>query len=93
MNWDMCCLCQKENDESVRCPAQQERFHSAYDILEKDLRDLEHLNALPKGVMVLDSKTMLAMKAVYHKSCRTVCNNSMVKRHELKLKRKSEVPN
>ncbi|MES9881863.1 MAG: hypothetical protein ABW185_13375 [Sedimenticola sp.] len=85
-------MCQKENDESVRCPAQQERFHSAYDILEKDLRDLEHLNALPKGVMVLDSKTMLAMKAVYHKSCRTVCNNSMVKRHELKLKRKSEVP-
>ena len=50
------------------------------------------MNALPKSVMILDAKTMLAKEAGYHKSCRTVCNNAMVKRAELKLKRMSDEP-
>ena len=90
MNRSLCCLCQKLKEDSVHCPVSQDRFHSGYDTMEKDLKDIEKLNALPKGMVMLDAQIMLARRAVYHKSCRLVCNNAMVKIPELKLKRISE---
>lgn len=46
LNWKLCCLCQQETDEDVRCPANQKRFHTSYETLEKDLYDLKNANAL-----------------------------------------------
>ena len=58
LDWTLCCLCQDHKKDTLRCPADVERFHSAYDTLEKDLQALEKLGALPNGFLVMDAKTL-----------------------------------
>ena len=91
LNWNLCCLCQQNtNNEELRCPASQKRFHSAYDTLENDLNDLKNVGAPPKRMEIFASASMLSNRAVYHKSCRTSYNQAAVKRVEMKLKRRSQ---
>ena len=94
MDWSLCCLCQGDVIDDLRCPANKECYNSAYYTLQKDLLDFDSINALPDALSLERlndgsgiAKTLLTKKAKYHKSCRTMLNRQMFLRAE-KSKRK-----
>ena len=95
IDWTMCCLCQTGSKKDLRCPADQERFHSAYDNLEKDHLDFDSISALPDllSLACLNdgsgiAKTCLINRANYHKNCRSQYNQDKFRRAEERNKRK-----
>ena len=82
VDWRLHCLCQSSNSQPL-----QNATKKGFVSLEKDLKDLEQLDALPfhidlqrlnNGTGIVS--TLITQKAVYHKNCRSVCNSSHVKR-------------
>jgi hypothetical protein len=82
IDWTLCCLCQSQKAHPL-----QNATEKGLSSLEKDLKDLEQLEALPFGIDLrrLDDgtgtvSTPVTHKAVYHKMCRSACNSTHVKR-------------
>ena len=92
IDWKLCCLCQSIKDDVLQTPTEQGLI-----TLEKDLTDFKQLNALPTGVNISNiddgsgvASTLLSRAAVYHKSCRSSCNNYRFKRLRDSLERQGE---
>jgi hypothetical protein len=85
MDWKLCCLCQTVKTEDLRCPTEEGLLS-----LERDLNDFMRIaSKLPKSITVsmssLDdgsgiASTLRSHSAGYHKSCRSCCNSTCVKR-------------
>ena len=84
IKWDLCCLCQSDKEEKLQTPKEEGLL-----TLERDLNDFKKYNVVPNSVVVsldkLDdgsgiAKTLKLKKARYHKSCRSYCSSSRVKR-------------
>ena len=82
IDWTLCCLCQCQKAQPL-----QNATEKGIATLEKDLKDLEQLGALPFGIDLghLDdgtgiASTLVSHKTVYHKTCRSACNSIHVKR-------------
>ena len=82
IDWTLCCLCQCKKAQPLQNATERGLIS-----LEKDLKDFEQLGALPFGIDLhrLDDgtgfvATLVGHKAVYHKTCRSVCNSIHVKR-------------
>ena len=89
-NWGLCCLCQSDKTGEALQTPKEEGLVS----LERDLKDLNAINAnnLPSGINVTISQlndgsgiaaTLKSHKA--HKTCRSYCSSSRVKRAREKL--------
>lgn len=83
-NWELCCLCQSEKNELLQTPKEESLL-----TLERDLNDFKKINAVPSGITFrfdqLDDNpgiaaTLRSHNAKYHKSCRSYCSSSRVKR-------------
>ena len=97
MNWELCCLCQSDtNQEALQTP-KEEGLKS----IERDLEDFNEIdrNNLPSGINVkIDqfndssgiAETLKSYKAKYHKSCRSYCSSSRVKRAREKLDKETD---
>ena len=84
VNWELCCLCQSDKNELLQTPKEE-----GLATLERDLNDYKEINAVPSGITVsldqLDdgsgvSATLRSHNAKYHKTCRSYCSSSRVKR-------------
>ena len=100
INWELCCLCQKEKSEEALQTLKEEGLLS----LERDLRDFHVIDdqTLPAGINItiaqLDDGSGIAeilklRKAKYHKKCRSYCSSSRVKRAREKLQRDGIIQN
>ena len=84
INWELCCLCQEENDERLQTPKEE-----GYASLERELLGFKDIGGVPSSMKVSWSKldegkgiatTLKAHDARYHKVCRSYCSNSRLKR-------------
>ena len=84
INWELCCLCQEENNERLQTPKEE-----GYASLERDLLGFKAISGKPSCMKVpwtkLDEGQGIAMtlkehSARYHKVCRIYCGNSRLKR-------------
>lgn len=83
MQWSKCCLCQMKKNDKLQTPKAD-----GYVSLQSHLQDLHKLNALPS--LIYDYKlldegpgivvTLHSHAAVYHKNCRSACNEQKVQR-------------
>ena len=89
INWELCYLCQTDKDECLQSPKEEGILS-----LERDLNDFREVNAVPTGISVnLDrlndgsgiSATLRSNNCKYHKTCRSYCSSSRVKRLRQKL--------
>lgn len=83
-NWQLCCLCQSDKDEHLQSPKEEGILS-----LERDLNNFKEINAVPSGIAVsleqLDdgsgiANTLRSNNCKYHKTCRSYCSSSRVKR-------------
>jgi hypothetical protein len=92
MNWGLCCLCQSDKTEETLQTPKEEGLVS----LERDLKDFNAIsgNKFPSGINVTISQlndgsgiaaTLKSHEARYHKTCRSYCSSSRVKRAREKL--------
>jgi len=92
MNWELCCLCQLDNTQEHLQTPKEEGLIS----LERDLKNFNAINTnkCPSGINVTIShlndgsgiaSTLKSHKARYHKTCRSYCSSSRVKRAREKL--------
>lgn len=86
MKWSMCCLCQLKKSEKLITPTAK-----GYSSIDSDLKVLASLNFLPITVNIelLDEGPGIAItldshNAVYHKTCRALCNSQKIKRAQEK---------
>ena len=79
-NWELCCFCQEKKTESLVCPYRKPQYHQSYVEVGADIDSFVE-NKLPLPLDVTKecllgqgfgnvSATLLAEKAVFHKSCR-----------------------
>ena len=92
-DWTLCCLCYLQKHEALVNPTEQ-----GLSTLERDLKDFVQLSALPSSINIsqLDDGTGIAATlhshgAVYHKSCRSLCNSYRVKRARDSFEKQGEV--
>jgi len=91
INWELCCLCQKEKSEEALQTPKEEGLLS----LERDLRDFHVIDdqTLPAGINItiaqLDDGSGIAetLKLRKAKKRRSYCSSSRVKRAREKLQR------
>ena len=83
IEWSKCCLCQLINNDKLQIPKAD-----GYVSLQSHLQKLHKLNKLPSfiyGYKLLDegpgiAVTLRSHSAVYHRNCRSACNEQKVKR-------------
>ena len=77
INWDVCVFCQQSKNEELVQPHKNSQYHRSYDTIQTFLF-IEEEGPLPfnmtKECLVeagadLLAKSLLTMKAVFHKSC------------------------
>ena len=92
MDWGLCCLCQTDTPQKTLQTPKEDGLVS----LETDLKDFNIIDAtnLPSGINVTISQlndgsgiaaTLKTNDAKYHKTCRSYCSSSRVKRAREKL--------
>ena len=84
LNWELCCLCQCSKNEQLQTPKEEGLL-----TLERDLNSFREINVVPSGIAVTFDQlhdgsgiaaTLRSHKAKYHKTCRSYCSSSRVKR-------------
>jgi hypothetical protein len=89
-NWGFCALCQKDNDDPLECPARSTRkpVGAGYVSLARDILAFQDIGHMPLSIDIgrLDEGkgvecTMVSNNAKWHKSCRVMFNQTMLKRH------------
>lgn len=89
VNWKLCALCQTETTEKLINPQnrKQKDGPSGYVSLAQNLEALREIDQLPEqvNIEVLDDgsgieSTITKNAAIWHKSCRLLCNSTTVKR-------------
>ena len=100
MNWELCCLCQLDKPHEALQTPKEEGLES----LERDLKDFNAISAdtRPPGINITISQlndgsgiaeSLKSHKARYHKTCRSYCSSSRVKRAREKLKKEADPQN
>ena len=88
-DWNLCLLCQDDNEEQLQCPADSKRSNigAGYVTLSENLIKFNEIGCLPKSVNLnaLDdgtgiANTLVQNHAKYHKSCYLRYNSTMLKR-------------
>uniref|UniRef100_UPI00358EAE2A uncharacterized protein n=1 Tax=Myxine glutinosa TaxID=7769 RepID=UPI00358EAE2A len=96
MNWELCCLCQLDKPHEALQTPKEEGLES----LERDLKDFNAISSdtRPPGINITISQlndgsgiaeSLKSHKAKYHKTCRSYCSSSRVKRAREKLKKEA----
>jgi len=84
INWELCCICQEDNNDRFQTPTEQ-----GFTSLERDLLGFKAIDVVPSGLKVswaqLDegqgiAVTLKAHSAKYHEVCRIYCSSSRLKR-------------
>ena len=99
-NWDLCIFCQQSKNEKHVQPHKKTQYHRSYDSIQTDIdKFIEEKVPLPfnmtKECLVVAgaeslAKSLLAMKAECHKSCRDLIRKKEVERfQDRQEKRKS----
>ena len=77
-DWNLCCLCQKEDGNSLQCPINSRNNKCGYKSLAINLMDpeIKKIDSMPMSINLarLDegrgiAETLLSHKAVYHMAC------------------------
>ena len=80
INWELCCLCQQDNNDLLQTPKDERLVN-----IERDLNEFKEISAVPSGVAVsLDqlndgsgvAATLRSNTTKYHKTCRSYRNCS-----------------
>ena len=87
IDWAKCCLCQTKSLDKLQTPKTD-----GYSSLEQNLTQLHELGALPSFLYDFNllnegpgiALTLHSHAAVYHKNCRSACNDQKVKRAQEK---------
>ena len=84
INWEPCCLCQSDTDEQLQTPREEGLLS-----LDRVMNAFKEMNASPSCIAVTSNQlndgsgiaaTLRLHNAKYHKTCRTYCSSSRVKR-------------
>jgi len=90
MDWDKCVICQKHTKDDLQCPANSKRNDgdAGYASFSNNVLEFKSIDAIPLtglNIALLDEgqgieETLRQRKAVWHKKCRDIFNNTKLER-------------